>query len=75
MKAKFHFVTRTILLIFGLGFSCFILAHLALIALYGSVALYEPNKLILFQEIITLVIIVVGYIYQLKVDFSRSHSW
>lgn len=67
---KDKLVTRILLLGIGLAFSCFILAHLTLIALYGSVTIYETNRLILFQEIITLTFIVVGYIYQIKADIA-----
>ena len=70
MKTKFDF-KRFLLLTLGLVFSCIILASLVLIALYGSVVIYEPNRLILFQEIITLTFIVVGYIYQIKADIAR----
>ena len=72
MTTKFGYETRILLLLCGLGFSFFILANLVLISLYGRVVIFEPNKLILFQEIITLTIIVVGYIYQLKTDLARA---
>ena len=65
---KDKLVTRILLLGIGLAFSCFILAHLTLIALYGSVTIYEPNKFILYQEIVMLTFIIIGYIHQLKID-------
>ncbi len=65
-------VTRIFLLGIGLAFSCFILFHLILIVLYGSVTIYEQNKLILYQEIVMLTLFIIGYIYQLKIDTHQD---
>jgi len=53
-------------LLLGLGFSIFILYHLTLIWVYGSVIIFEPNKIILAQEIVTLVLIMGLFVWNIK---------
>ena len=51
-------ITASLFLIASAGW---ILVHLILMAVYGTVEMYEPNKLILYGEIIfTSLIIVLG---------------
>ena len=59
-------ILRTVLRFAGLGFTIYLLFHLILIFVYDVVHIMEPNRFILVSEIITLIVISILYVFDIR---------